>query len=242
MFIGRTDVEAETPILWPPDVKSWLIWKDPDAGKDWGKEEKGTTEDEVVECHHQLSRHGFGWTPGVGDGQGGLACCDSWGRKESDMTEQLNWTEDCIIKRKISRALYLALYFQGKPDVLQSMGSQRVGHNWMTTLNYTLQSSFKCIFSYDFWKWLKIYIKEKGSLSMCDFPKAACPWDIELGWNVGLQTPRFFLLVSIASNMEVPMCESDGSSLDIRKIKTHVYAHMHVTFIEDLLILDIWIA
>ena len=92
-IIGRTDVEAEAPILWPPDVKSWLIWEDPDAGKDWGQEEKGTTEDEMVGCHHWLSRHGFGWIPGVGDGQGGLECCGSWGHKESDMTEWLNWTE-----------------------------------------------------------------------------------------------------------------------------------------------------
>ena len=93
MSIGKTDVEAETPILWPPDAKSWLIWKDPDAGKDWGQEEKGTTEDEMVGWHHWLKGHGFGWTPGVGDGQGGLACCGSWGRKELDTTERLNWTE-----------------------------------------------------------------------------------------------------------------------------------------------------
>ena len=78
---------------WPPDTKSWLIGKDPDAGRDWGQEEKGTTEDEMVGWHHRHNGHGFGWTPGVGDGQGGLACCDSWGRKESDMTERLNWTE-----------------------------------------------------------------------------------------------------------------------------------------------------
>ena len=93
VFIGRTDVEAETPILWPPHVKSWLIWKETDAGKDWGQEEKGMTEDEMSGWHHQLDGHGFGWTPGVGDGQGGLACCSSWGCKESDTTEQLNWTE-----------------------------------------------------------------------------------------------------------------------------------------------------
>ena len=93
LFIGGTDVEAETPILWPPDVKSWLIGKDPDAGKDWGQEKKGTTEDEMVGWHHQLSGHAFGWTPGVGDGQGGLAYCSSCGRKESDTTEWLNWTE-----------------------------------------------------------------------------------------------------------------------------------------------------
>ena len=92
IFIGRTDVEAETPILWPPHAKSWLIGKDPDAGRDWGQEEKGTTEDEMAGWHHQLDGHEFGWTPGVGDGQGGLACCSSWGRKESDVTERLNWT------------------------------------------------------------------------------------------------------------------------------------------------------
>ena len=91
VLIGRTDTEAETPILWPPDAKSWLLGKDPDAGKDWGQEEKGTTEDEMVGWHHRLNGHEFGWTPGVGDGQGGLACCGSWGCIESDMTEWLNW-------------------------------------------------------------------------------------------------------------------------------------------------------
>ena len=93
VFIGRTDDEAETPILWPPNAKSWLIWKDPDAGRDWGLEEKGTTENEMAGWHHQLNGHGFVWTLGVGDGQGGLACCDSWGCKELDTTEWLNWTE-----------------------------------------------------------------------------------------------------------------------------------------------------
>ena len=93
VFIGRTDVEAETPILWPPDAKSWLIGKDPDAGKDWGQEEKGTTEDEMAGWHHQLDGHGFGWTPGVGDGHGGLAFCGSWHCKESDTTEWLNWRQ-----------------------------------------------------------------------------------------------------------------------------------------------------
>ena len=88
VFIGRTDAEAETPILWPPRAKSCLTGKDPDAGKDWGQEEE-TTEDVMVGWHHQLNGHGFGWTPGVGDGQEGLACCDSWGRKESDTTERL---------------------------------------------------------------------------------------------------------------------------------------------------------
>jgi len=93
VFIGRTDVEGETPILWPPDAKSWLIGKDPDAGKDWRWEEKGMTEDEMVGWHHWLSGHEFGWISGVGDGQGGLVCCSPWGHKKSDTTEQLNWTK-----------------------------------------------------------------------------------------------------------------------------------------------------
>ena len=91
MFVGRTGVEVETPILWPPDAKSWLIWKDPDAGKDWRWEEKGMTENEMVEWRHQLNGHEFGRTLGVGDGQGGVACCSSCGRKESDTTVRLNW-------------------------------------------------------------------------------------------------------------------------------------------------------
>ena len=93
IFIGKTYVEAETPILWPPDAKSWLIWKDPDGGKYWGQEEKGMTEGEMVEWHHLLNGHEFGWTPGVGDGQGGLACCSPWRHKQSDVTEWLNWAE-----------------------------------------------------------------------------------------------------------------------------------------------------
>ena len=100
VFICRTDVEAETPRLWPPDEKSWLIWKDPAAGKDWGQE-KGMTENEMVGWHHQLDGHGFGWTPRVSDGQGGLVCCSPWDCKESDMTEQLNWTETSLYNLSI---------------------------------------------------------------------------------------------------------------------------------------------
>ena len=103
VFIGRTDAEAETPILWPPHAKSWLIGKYPDAGRYWGPEEKGATEDEMAGWHHRLDAHEFGWTPGVGDGQEGLECCDSWGRKESDSTEWLNWTE-LNIGRKLWRS------------------------------------------------------------------------------------------------------------------------------------------
>ena len=90
IFIGRTDAEAEAPILWPPDVKSWLTGKDSDAGRDWGQEEKGVTQDEMAGWHHWLNGHESEWTSGTGDGQGGLVCCDSWGRKELDTTEWLN--------------------------------------------------------------------------------------------------------------------------------------------------------
>ena len=94
IFIGRTDAEAEAPILWPPDVKNCLIGKDPDAGKDWKQKEKGMTEDEMPGWNHQLDGREFEQAPGVGDGQRSLACCSPWGCKESDMTETLNWTED----------------------------------------------------------------------------------------------------------------------------------------------------
>ena len=86
IFIGRTDAETEAPILWPPDVKSWLIGKDPDAGKDWRQEEKGATEDETVGWHHQLNGHEFEQNPRDSEGQGNLACCSPWSRKESNTT------------------------------------------------------------------------------------------------------------------------------------------------------------
>ena len=93
VFFGRNDAKAETPVLWPPHAKNWLIGKDSDAGRDWGQEEKGTIEDEMSGWHHRLDGREFEWTPGDGDRQGGLASCSSWGRKELDITEQLNWTE-----------------------------------------------------------------------------------------------------------------------------------------------------
>ena len=89
-FIGRTNAEAQTPILWPPDAKNRLTGKNPDAGKDGRQEEKGMTEDEMVGWHHQLDGHEFEQAPGYGDGQGSLACCSPWGRNKSDTTEQLN--------------------------------------------------------------------------------------------------------------------------------------------------------
>ena len=101
VFFGRNDAETETPTLWPPHVKGWLIGKDSDAGRDWGQEEKGMTEDEMAGWHHWLDGHESEWTPGVGDGQGGLACCNSWGCKELDTTEWLNWTDKKNLKKKV---------------------------------------------------------------------------------------------------------------------------------------------
>jgi len=98
---GGNDAKPEAPVLWPPHVKNWLIGNDSDAGRGWGWEEKGMTENKMAGWHHRLNAHEFGWTPGVGDGQGGLACCDSWGHKESGMTDLLNWTE--LISSQITK-------------------------------------------------------------------------------------------------------------------------------------------
>ena len=103
VFIGRTDAEVETPILWPPHAKSWLIGKDPDAGKDWGQEEKGKTEDEMVGWHHRLNGHEFEQAPGVGDGQGGLACCSPWGHRvghgwATELTEQMRKQRHRVVR------------------------------------------------------------------------------------------------------------------------------------------------
>ena len=115
IFIGRTDAEAEAPILWPPDEKNWLIGKDPDAGKDWRQEEKGTTEDETVVWHHWLNGHEFEQALGVGDGQGILACHSPWSHKESDMTERLNWTD------RLPQGSHLVLYsFMGFDKCIMS--------------------------------------------------------------------------------------------------------------------------
>ena len=116
VFIGRTDAKAETPILWPPHAKSWLIGKDSDAGRDWGQEEKWTTEDEMAGWHHQLDGPEFEWTLGVGVDQGGLVSCNSWGHKESDMTE-LYWTDGGFIPSflrnllTVFRSGYVNLHF-----------------------------------------------------------------------------------------------------------------------------------
>ena len=98
VFFGSNDAKAETPVLWLPHAKSWLNGKESDVGRVWGQEEKGTTEDETAGCHHRLNGREFEWTPGDGDGQGGLACCISWGCKESDMTKWLNCTDWSFLK------------------------------------------------------------------------------------------------------------------------------------------------
>ena len=133
VFIGRTDAKAETLILWLPHAKSWLIGKDSDAGRDWRKEEKGTAEDEMVGWHHWLGEHKFEWTQGVGDGRGGLACCDSWGRKESDTTERLIRSDGVLTEKAMaphSSTLAWRIPGTGEPGGLPFMGSHRVGHYW----------------------------------------------------------------------------------------------------------------
>ena len=111
IFIGRTDAETETPIIWPPHVKNWLTGKDPDAGKDWRQKEKATLEDELIEWHHQLNGHEFEQALGVGNGQGSLVCCSPWGHEESYTTERVNWTElKCFIlfSRMLSRPIHFS--------------------------------------------------------------------------------------------------------------------------------------
>ena len=155
IFIGRTDAKAEAPILWLLGVKSRLIGKDPDARKDWRQEKNKASEDAMTGWHHQLNGYEFEWTPGVGNGQGVLACCDSWGCKESDTTEWVNWNE-CLLKAgeegdnrgwdgwMASPTWWTWLWassdswwWTGMPGVLWSMGSQRVEHDWASELNWT---------------------------------------------------------------------------------------------------------
>ena len=115
VFFGRTDVKAEAPILWPSDAKSWLISKDTDAGKGWRWEEKGMTKIEMAGWHHQLDGGESEWTLGVGDGQGGPVCCNSWGCKELDMTERLNWTELRLVMTFLPRSKCLLISWLQSP-------------------------------------------------------------------------------------------------------------------------------
>ena len=245
-FFGGNDAEAETPVLWPPHAKSWFIGKDSDAGRDWGQEEKGTTEDEMAGWHHRLNGHGLGWIPGVGDGQGGLACYDSWGHKESDTTERLNWTElngmeawcaafhevmkswtrlsnwteqrISYIRRNIfifychkeaslvakrlkrlpamretgvrslvqkdplenemathSSVLAWRIPWTEEPGGLQYMGSQRVGHDWVTTLHFIVIkiALFVVFYCSLVAQWFLTLLWPHGPL----LARLVCPWD-----------------------------------------------------------------
>ena len=136
MFFGRNDAKAETPVLWLPHAKSWLIGKETDAGRDWGQEEKGMTEDEMAGWRHWLDGLEFEWTPGVGDGQGGLVCCNSWGRKESDSTERLNWTE---LRLTVCNRKYSIVFC-----------------NWLSTIYVILNKIIKTIlfcYCHFLWNW-----------------------------------------------------------------------------------------
>ena len=141
-----------------PDVKSWLIWRDPDAGKDWGQEEKGMTEDEMVGWHHQLNGHECGWTPGVGDGQGGLACCSSCGRKESDMTDWLNWTE--LLLSVMSSNIINVFYF--RLLIIKIFSNYCIIHPCCSIKSdflYHLDKQVNCILLDERW----------GCMSFCDY-------------------------------------------------------------------------
>ena len=140
VFFGRTDPEAETPILWPSHVKRWLIGKDPDAGRAWGQEEKGTTEDEMAGWHHWLDGRESEWALGVGDGQGGLACHDSWGCKESDTTERLNWLTELTLTEQRNVHSYKFIALNTPSDYRYIMQTQY--HFLQITLHYNYQLKY----------------------------------------------------------------------------------------------------
>jgi len=128
----------------PPHAKNWLIGKDSDAGRDWGQEEKGTTEDEMAGWHHWLDGRESEWTPGVGDGQGGLACCDSWGRKESDTTERLIWSDLIIenILRPLTKGWIISAEWISRMLLVRSRYLLTWFHcfgMWLTDSNLRLQ-------------------------------------------------------------------------------------------------------
>ena len=153
----ESDAKAETPVLWPPHAKGWLIGKDSDSGRDSGQEEKLTTEDEMAGWHHWLDGHESEWTPGVADRQGGLMGCDSWGRKESDTTERVNWSETYLPRlgrspggSNVSPLQYSCL--ENSMDRAdwwtQLMGTQRVGHDWVTQHSLA-QTCLKVVIPYE---------------------------------------------------------------------------------------------
>ena len=167
VFFGRNDAKAETPVLWPPHVKSWLTGKDCDAGRDWGQEEKGTTEDEMFGWHYRLDGHESEWTLGVGDGQGDLVCCDSWGHKESDMTEQLNWPELNWIHLRL---WVMILYAHTHITHIGLCIQQTVNKQWLDKGSWestTIQVLCRCLQGViGIWKLMKIwYSASKSYLS-----------------------------------------------------------------------------
>ena len=168
MFIRRTDAEAETLILWPPDAKNWLIGKDPDAGKDWKQEKKGKTEDETVGWHHRLDGHKYEQALGVGDGQRSLVCCSPWGHKESDMTEQLNWTEQIWIAFTVTLGTTcdkkICSHYWGIISLKSSFFISEAllvlffltSHTWE---KFNLLSQLRCMIQNPTPAWVKIYIR-----------------------------------------------------------------------------------
>ena len=154
IFIGRNDAEAETPILWPPDAKNWLIGKDPDAGKDWRQKEKGTTKDEMVEWHHLCDGQEFEQALGVGDGQRSLLCCSPWGRKELDMTEQLNWTEILAIFQEqqwsFSYFLYTSIRISHRNNHCLQILTEHLPKLFYSAIKSTSEilKCSNCVFSY----------------------------------------------------------------------------------------------
>ena len=205
VFIGRTDAEAEAPVLWPPPAKSWLIGKDPEARRDWRQEEKGTTEDEMVGWHHWLDGHEFEYTLRVGDGQGSLVCCNSWGLKESDLSEWLNWTElnwdlygVICLYRVSSFVLYCAWLANWSPFLclevliciheLWSKPLHRVCCTLVKTLLYSCllkevsplkrNKSSNMLLVHNHFSWSRCWQKTENSLSCSHLPCATSDYSI----------------------------------------------------------------
>ena len=158
-------LKLRLPIIWPPEAKSWLIWKDPDAGKDWRREEKGLTEDEMVGWHYRLNGHEFEQTPGVGDGQGGPVCCGPWGCKESDTAEWLNWTElnacQVMLPRKSPKIAEKVFYGSTSLYSLTWKGAMKNGRGWTCLIKkwiYKIYKDGNDAFCYMMWHYKEVFI------------------------------------------------------------------------------------